>query len=238
MKNIKFSELKKFVINLDRREDRLEHFKKEMEYIGWDYERFSAIDTNSYVGCALSHQKIAEICLGLEDEYFMVLEDDIFFMPYSKEQIEKCEEELNKVDFDFFHLAPSLHRPVDNYNDYLIDITNLPPKDELRHREVFGTSGFIINKKACEYILNWDTDKYYHNSHRQMPIDEYFAKGIYPNIKSFASSLPIVTQTNNFSDIGGQFYNNHYTMTYNWNGYTQNKLENNLMDLEYCIKIR
>jgi GR25 family glycosyltransferase involved in LPS biosynthesis len=89
MKKIDFSKIKKFVINLDRREDRLDHFKKEMEWIGWDYERFPAIDTNSYIGCALSHKRLSEICLESDDEYFMFLEDDIFFMPYAKEQIKK-----------------------------------------------------------------------------------------------------------------------------------------------------
>lgn len=238
MNRIKFSEIKKFVINLDRRTDRLEHINNEMSWIGWDFERFSAIDTNSYIGCALSHKKIAEICIDLPGDYFMFLEDDIFFMPYSKEQISKCEEELSNIDFDFFHLAPSLHRPVNNLTHNLIDITNLPPKDTDKHREVFGTSGFILNKKTCDFILNWDTNKYYENSHRQIPIDEYLAKAVYPNVNSLASSLPIITQTNNFSDIGNTFYNNHYLMTYNWNLYTQNKLANNLMDIDYCKKIR
>jgi GR25 family glycosyltransferase involved in LPS biosynthesis len=234
MNKIKLSELKKFVINLDRRKDRLEHFKNEMSWIGWDFERFDGIDTNSYIGCALSHKKLAEICLDLDGDYFMFLEDDIFFMPYSKEQIEKCENELNNIDFDFFHLAPSLHRPVNNLTKNLLDITNLPNKDENKHREVFGTSGFILNKKTCEYILNWDTNKYIENSHRQLPIDEFLAKGVYPNIKAVASSLPIITQINDFSDINNGFYNNHFTMTYNWNHYTENKLEGNLLDLDYC----
>jgi len=235
---MKFSEIKKFVINLDRRNDRFEHFKSEMDWIGWDFERFSAVDTNSYIGCALSHQKIAETCLNLEGDYFMFIEDDIFFMPYAKEQIQKCENELSSRYFDFFHLAPSLHRPVNNLTENLMDLTNLPPKDENKHREVFGTSAFIVNKKVCEYILNWDTNKYIENSHRQLPIDEYIAKSIYPNLISLSSTLPIVTQTNNFSDIGNQFYNNHYTMTYNWNVYTDNKLTNHLMDLDYCKNIR
>ena len=234
MSKIKLSELKKFVINLERRKDRLEHFKNEMSWIGWDFERFDAIDTNSYIGCALSHKKLAETCLNLDGDYFMFLEDDIFFMPYSKEQIEKCENELNNIDFDFFHLAPSLHRPVNNLTKNLLDITNLPNKDENKHREVFGTSGFILNKKTCEYILNWDTNKYIENSHRQLPIDEFLAKGVYPNIKAVSSSLPIITQINDFSDINGGVYNNHYTMTYNWNSYTENKLEGNLLDLNYC----
>ena len=51
---MKFADIPKFVINLDRRPDRLESITKEMEYIGWDFERFAAIDTNSYMGITKS----------------------------------------------------------------------------------------------------------------------------------------------------------------------------------------
>ena len=238
MGKVDFSKIKKFVINLERRNDRLTHFISEMKWMGWEFDRFNAIDTHSYIGCAQSHQRLAEMCLELEDEYFMFIEDDIFFMPNSKELISKCEKELNEIEFDFFHLAPSLHRPVNNITENLMDITNLPPKDETKHREVFGTSAFIINKKVCEYIVNWDTNKYIENSHRQIPIDEYLVKAVYPNVIAVSSALPIVTQIDDFSDINNGFYNNHYLMTYNWNHYTQNKLEAQHMDLNYCKRIR
>ena len=47
----KFKEVKKLVVNLDRRPERLIEFQKEMDFMGWEFERFSAIDKNSYVGC-------------------------------------------------------------------------------------------------------------------------------------------------------------------------------------------
>jgi GR25 family glycosyltransferase involved in LPS biosynthesis len=232
---LNFKDIPKFVINLDRRPERLDHFKNEMAWIGWDYERFSAIDTNSYIGCAKSHQELAKKSLDMNDhEYFMFLEDDIFFMPYAKDQILKCEIELSNINFDFFHLAPSLHRPVNNFTDNLLDISNLPPKNEEKHREVFGTSAFIVNKKICDYIVNWDTNKYINNTNQHLPIDEFLVKAVYNNNICLASSLPIVTQINDFSDINHGHYNNHYLMTYNWNLYTQNKLEPALLDLAYC----
>lgn len=235
---IDFNKIKKFVINLDRRTDRLEHFEKEMEWMGWNFERFSAVDTASYIGCAKSYQEIAKICMETDDEYFMILEDDIFFMPYAKEHLEKCELELNKINFDFFHLSPSIHRPVNNLTDNLIDITNLPPKDEVKHREVFGTSAFIFNRKVCEYIINWDTDKYINNSHQQLPIDYYLVKSVYPNFICVSSSLPIVSQINDFSDINQSAYNPHYIITYNWNLYTTNKIDQKLYDMGYAKSIR
>ena len=120
MKTIK--DIPKFVINLDRRQDRLHSFDKEMRYIGWKYHRFSGIDTNSYIGCAQSHQKLSSIILEENYDYAMVMEDDISFMPYAKELLDNIDNELfnTNLDWDIFHLAPSIHRPLNQYNKYSI----------------------------------------------------------------------------------------------------------------------
>ena len=68
------NEIPKFVLNLEKRIDRLEHIQKEMSYIGWDYELFKAVDTGCHLGCTLSHVAIIDIAienvrkaLGTED---------------------------------------------------------------------------------------------------------------------------------------------------------------------------
>ena len=61
--SIIFKDIPKFLINLERRTDRLESAKKEFDYMGWSFERFDAVDTHSYEGCAYSHQKIANIII-------------------------------------------------------------------------------------------------------------------------------------------------------------------------------
>ena len=52
---MKFNEIPKFVVNLETRPDNLELIKKEMDYIGWEFEKFNAVNRNSYMGCTLSH---------------------------------------------------------------------------------------------------------------------------------------------------------------------------------------
>ena len=94
---IDIKKIKKIVINLKRRPDRLEKFSREMEYMGWDYNIFEGIDTGGYDGCALSHLKIIEEFLKTDDEHIMILEDDCFFMPYAKNQLEKSLIELNNI---------------------------------------------------------------------------------------------------------------------------------------------
>jgi GR25 family glycosyltransferase involved in LPS biosynthesis len=234
------NKIPKFVINLDRRSDRLSLFQKEMNYIGWECTRFQAIDTNSYIGCAKSHQAIAQIILDHKYDYAIVMEDDIHFMPYAKELIPKLENELfNKnLDWKFFHFAPSIHRPLTNYNEYLLDLTNLPPKDINKHTKIFGTSAFILTPKACEYIIEWDTNKFIQNSHMQMAIDTYFADIIYPSIPSFCGVLPLVVQRADHSDINNTYDSNHYCMTYNWNVYCPNKIDSQMLDFDFCEKLK
>ena len=50
---IDFNNIPKFLVNLDRRPDRLSSVTEEFEYMGWTFERFNAIDTGSYEGCGL-----------------------------------------------------------------------------------------------------------------------------------------------------------------------------------------
>ena len=39
----KFKEVKKLVVNLDRRPERVIEFQREMDFMGWEFERFSAV---------------------------------------------------------------------------------------------------------------------------------------------------------------------------------------------------
>jgi len=236
-----FKDIPKFVINLDRKPDRLEMFDKEMKWIGWEYERFSAVDTNSYIGCALSFVRLAEISIERNYDYVIIFEDDIFFMPYMRDNIDLLEDEIfsKYTDWDIFHFGPSLHRPLSRYKDSenLLDLTTLPPKED-KHKGIYGTSGFILSRKSLEYFLYWDQNKYTDNSHRHKPIDVYLDVAIYPILQSITYKLPIVVQRNYYSDINKTFDKNHYIMTYNWNGYCPDKLPAKYLDQEYCIDMK
>jgi GR25 family glycosyltransferase involved in LPS biosynthesis len=85
---MKFNEIPKFVVNLETRPDRLEDIKFELDYIGWDYEVFSAVNRNSYMGCTLSHLGIINIAKERGYNRVMVIEDDCDVMPYAKSFIE------------------------------------------------------------------------------------------------------------------------------------------------------
>ena len=231
------SSIKKYIINLKRRPDRLEHSRKEMEYMGWDFNAFEGIDKKSYVGCGLSHMAIAQILLDSNDEHIIVMEDDLFFMPYAKVLLECVENALNHTDWDLFHFAPSIHRPIHKPDGILADLSNVPPKDPNKHRGIFGTSGFIYNRKVAEVVTKWNTNEIIENVHMHNAIDQYFDIAIYPKFKSFCAKYPIVTQIDNQSDINGTYDKNHYLMTYQWNALIH-PLANSMQDFDHCINLR
>ena len=90
-----------FVINLDKREDRMNHVKTELENAGFSYERFSATCLSEDVvashpiahahiskgleyikgslGCKLSHIAVCKIAKKRNYKYYVVVEDDIEF---------------------------------------------------------------------------------------------------------------------------------------------------------------
>ena len=84
-----------------------------MDYIGWDYEVFSAVNRNSYMGCTLSHLGIINIAKERGYKRVMVIEDDCDVMPYAKSFIEKLEVELENTEFGILNLSPTHNRPVD-----------------------------------------------------------------------------------------------------------------------------
>ena len=148
------NEVYKFVVNLDRRPDRFESIKSEMAYMNWDYEKFSAIDTNDHGGCSLSHIAIIKKAMAEGLDEVMVIEDDCTFMPYAKSLIDLITEDTSNLDYGIFNLSPTLNRPVNRSENYktLLDLTNFPPKEEY-HRGIFATNMIIYHHSIYDEVL-------------------------------------------------------------------------------------
>lgn len=90
-----------YCINLDRRPDRWEQGKSEIDKHGLNVERFSAVDgnqnniktengaTNGDVGCTLSHYNVVMDAKVNELEKILVLEDDVIFTDNLNELFDK-----------------------------------------------------------------------------------------------------------------------------------------------------
>jgi hypothetical protein len=207
----------KFVVNLERRPDRLEHIQKEMDYMGWDYEVFKAVDLNNHGGCTLSHTQIIKIAKERGYDSVMVIEDDCTFLPYSKDLINKIETESGEFEFGVINLSPTLNRPVNRSIEQplFLDITNLPPKKE-HERGIFATNMMIYHNSIYDNVLEMEKQEilgYY-------AIDDYIYQFVYPIKPSYSPILPIAPQMSSWSDVSQGQYNNFYTQTYNWNLYS------------------
>lgn len=221
-----FTDAPKFVVNLKRRKDRLESIKKEMEYIGWDYEYFPAVDTNSHVGCTRSHMEIIKLAKSRGYDKVLIIEDDCTLMPYSKSLIQQMESETQNFDFAVVNLAPTLNRPVNVSEKFrwFLDVTNLPPKEE-HHRGIFATNMIMYHSSIYDRVLEMEDPSklnYY-------AIDDYIYQFITSHVQSYVPILPIGPQISDWSDVSGGVYNNFYTQTYNWNQYSPVKIPP-----EYC----
>jgi hypothetical protein len=227
---MKFSEIPKFVINLKRRPDRLESIKKEMDYMGWDYEIFEGVDIGSYMGCTLSHFEIFKIAEERGYKKVMIIEDDTQFMPFAHDLIEKIESEIG--EFDYINFGPTLNRKLNIAEGfkYLLDLRNMPPKEREEQRGIYTTNCCIYDSSIFDMIRKIDDVKF-HDGSFYYAIDDYIYQFVMPNSVSYCPILPITTQGNDYSDVSGGMYNNFYTQTYNWNHNSPLRLPGEFSDM-------
>jgi len=228
---MKISEIPKFVINLERRPDRLESITKEMKYMNWDFERFPAIDTNSYMGVTRSTLEIIKIAKEKKYPKIMIIEDDCIFMPYAKSLIDTIESSYANLEYRIFNLGPTHNREVNiskNY-DLLLDLTNLPeaPEDA---RGIYGANMVIYDESVYDSMFEISNtafasgDFYY-------ALDDFTYKFILPKFQSYCPIIPIAPQNNGYSNISEGMYSNWYLQTYNWNRWCPKKIPNEFMDI-------
>jgi GR25 family glycosyltransferase involved in LPS biosynthesis len=100
---------KVILINLDRREDRLEKISTQLDNLGITFERFSAIDgkelgINPIAAGTMSHQKVLE---ANPESRILVLEDDAEFVDGFNEKFAEVIQHLPS-DTDIFYLGALL----------------------------------------------------------------------------------------------------------------------------------
>lgn len=235
---MKISEIPKFVVNLERRPDRMESISKEMNYMGWNFERFSAIDTNSYMGITRSTLEIIKIAKEKKHSKVMIIEDDCIFMPYAKDLVDKIDNSYPNLEYGVFNLAPTQNREVEVHSQFnlLLDLTNLPeaPEDA---RGVYGANMIIYDESVYDSMFDisltgFPSGDFYH------ALDDYTYKFILPKFQSYCPVIPIAPQNNGYSNISEGMYSNWYLQTYNWNRWCPKKIPSEFMDLGNVQKIK
>lgn len=103
-----------FVINLDRRPDRMEKVQKEFDKVGLSVMRIPAIDGNPSkletvgktgdVGCTLSHVSCVMTAKDLGWNNVLIFEDDVEFRDNANELFDKCIKNMPE-DWDMIYLG-------------------------------------------------------------------------------------------------------------------------------------
>lgn len=173
--------MKTFVMNLDRRPDRMTEFNKHVKSTNFlDIERFSAIDgsklvstpqlqqifeNNDYnmregmVGCAMSHINLyIQLLKDPNNDTYCIFEDDIDFVPDFQNKLLLCVNQLHNTNWDMLYLG---HHLWSHHIDENVYSKTLTPKIEQFNREkslqvsLGGTGGYMITKRGAEKLLDF-----------------------------------------------------------------------------------
>ena len=133
------------VINLDRRTDRMEKLGVQLDELGIQYERFSAIDGKAegispVEAGKLSHLKVIQ---ELNNEKALILEDDAYFVDGFQERFD-VEMDTLPEDWDVFYLGVWLPR----YTGKLTPVN----KNWTRQVMSNGMQAYCVNPKKADYF--------------------------------------------------------------------------------------
>lgn len=224
---MKFNECYAAYINLEHREDRLSHMKKELSRAGIKAVRFPAIDTTvdnfdalSYprnkirrmlmrtpgaVGCHYSQVSVMAVAEVNNRDAF-VMEDDIVFCKDFHRRMEHIEKFLLTREWDVFWLGGTFH-----VNPPIWHSANHPEMGKILGKDIectedprivrtygaFSTFAYIVNLYSIPKVLKL-LDK---NIFDSDGIDHLFIR-IQPQLKCYAFVPGCVRQIDNKSDIG------------------------------------
>jgi glycosyl transferase family 25 len=137
-----------FVINLDKRDDRLKEFQEEYKKYDLDstkYERFSAIYKPSIpaVGCTLSHAEVIKIAKNRGYKNIIIFEDDFMFTVDKDYFYNKLKEFFDmNINFGVLMLEYCTFDKID-INE-LVSYTTTAS----------GAAGYIVNHTMYDDLIN------------------------------------------------------------------------------------
>lgn len=171
---------KSYVINLDRRQDRMERFNQQAKTLGIEYKRFSAVEADDpRLGCKLSHVSVLSMC---KSDVIFVFEDDAIFVDDFQQ---KFEEAMNSVPQDWNMLYFGAHllqkEPVNN--------------QWVRSIECSSTHAYAVKKEYVSKLIR-----------RAMSVDghtDVAFSSLHKEIIAYAARPTLVYQGPSYSDLLG-----------------------------------
>jgi GR25 family glycosyltransferase involved in LPS biosynthesis len=174
------------VINLDRRTDRMEKLVPQLERLGIEYERHSAVDgkelgINPIFAGTMSHVQVLK---KYQDKKILVLEDDALFVDDFNEKFEEVMQTLPK-DSDIFYLGALLPKSTGK----------VTPVNKHWTRQVMttGSQAYCINPARTRHFTdNLDGYEWYIDIGLRVFAEPFNAYITQPNL---------VTQFPSYSDL-------------------------------------
>ena len=196
-----FSTDHKYIINLEKRIDRLKHITEEMDYYGFkNWEIVSAIDgdsitptkpkakhlpqsiTGNQLACLRTHASIIKEAKKKKLEYVTILEDDCLFHK------------------DFNLLYPKyLSQVLSNWDFLYIGANHCATPEQVTENVVKckyanTTVCYVIRQSLYDHIIR---EAY----NEEMPIDMIYAMKVQPFYNVYAFTPNLVSQKAGYSDI-------------------------------------
>ena len=131
-------------INLDHRQDRLEHAIEEFKKLNINAERVDAIKKDvGAIGCTMSHIKCLEIAKKRDYDYVFICEDDIHFKnpDLLKQNLEKFYTNT-KINWDVLIIGGNNARPYQIVEEYCSRVFYCRT-----------TTGYIVKKHMYDILL-------------------------------------------------------------------------------------
>lgn len=175
-----------YVINLNKRPDRLEACEDAWYKLNFYPERFPAIENeNPALGCYLSHLEILRRARDA-NKNILIFEDDIELTIFEDKIIEKVMDELYDLDWCLWYGAGNILKPFYQVSEHLA---------KLNHCQ--STVFYSVNKKYLPFVVDAiEKNKTF--------VDVVLADIVIPQTNCYISIPMLGKQRTDYSDIEKQ----------------------------------
>lgn len=172
-----------YVVNLDKRPDRLKDCEDSWYKLNFYPERFSAIENeNPALGCYLSHLEILKRARDA-NKNVLIFEDDVEVINFENKIVEKALDELYNLDWAMFYLGGNILKPFHQVDHHLARLTHCQ-----------STHAYGISKKYLADIVGFLEKNIY-------VIDCLYADIVVPQLPCYITVPMVAIQRSDYSDI-------------------------------------
>jgi GR25 family glycosyltransferase involved in LPS biosynthesis len=203
---------KVYVLNLLKRDSRMELMKKRLDFTEIDHQVFNAVDgsvmrkiweafseknpifgNSNYLGCAISHLSIYQHAIEMGHEKILIIEDDDRIHRNANSQMELFSSQIPEWDELLYLGYIPLSDDCSRW-DYNVCGNNFISTNVFVAKNLWGLYGYGISKNLMKEILEiYDKDF-------PMELDRFFVTTIQPRGKSYGVTPQIFAADDGYSD--------------------------------------